>query len=77
MNFYIANKKIMTANMFLLPIIYKIYYKIHENIKKLNNSSKTVINNNNLLQEKIKEKNLEIKTIEESCLSLDNWINEI
>lgn len=77
LNLYFANKKIITASIGLLPIIYKIYYKIHEKITKLNKLSKSVKESTSNLNEKIKEKKNDIKIIEDSCLTLDNWINEV
>lgn len=77
LNLYFANRKIITGSMCLLPIIYKIYYKIHENITKLDNLNKKIKESTNSLNQKIKEKKNDIKIIEDSCLSLDNWINEV
>ena len=77
LNLYFANRKIITASMSLLPIIYKIYYKIQENITKLDNLNKKIKESANSLNQKIKEKKNDIKIIEDSCLSLDNWINEV
>lgn len=77
LNLYFANRKIITVSMCLLPIIYKIYYKIHENITKLDNLNKKIKESTNSLNQKIKEKKNDIKIIEDSCLTLDNWINEV
>ena len=77
LNLYFANRKIITGSMSLLPIIYKIYYKINENITKLDNLNKKIKESTNSLNQKIKEKKNDIKIIEDSCLTLDNWINEV
>lgn len=77
LNLYFANKKIITVSMCLLPIIYKIYYKIHDNLSKLEKLNKTIKDSTNTFNQKIKEKKNDIKIIEDSCLTLDNWINEV
>ena len=71
----IGNKKINTLNIISLPILYKLYLQIDLLIKNMytyKENLKLIDNNNN-----ISTKTNEIRILEESCLSLDNWINEV
>ena len=71
----IGNKKINTLNIILLPTLYKIYTQIYDLIKNMYSNKenlKLIENNNNIVS-----KTQEIRILEESCLSLDNWINEV
>ena len=73
-NNFIITLIFVTCNTFIL--CYSVH-KIFENYTIMKNEEKVFKNNTNLINLQIKEKKNEIKKIEESTLSLDNWICEI